>query len=383
MNFLQQVSLTVARVKRRIFHHIFLARFILIASALTLTFAAVLIFFLPVLRVGKDIFFGQVNVFSIVFSGQSKIKETDGRTNVLVLGTGNTGHEGLNLTDSILLVSFVSTVKDNEDVTKKPVTVISIPRDIYLDSLPGKINAAYADGEEKERGAGLILAKGAVSQIVGIPVHYAIQADFSAFQKVIDLLGGIDVMVQHQLDDPAFPISGKENDLCGKTEAEAQAFMSLSPTEQEQWLFFPCRYEKLHFDVGRQHMNGVTALKFVRSRHADGDEGTDFARSARQQQVVAGVKAKVFSTDTVFNPKRVEDIYLALKGTVHTDLSNAEINNLIPLIFKYRGVDIKSIVIDMNFLDNPPIDERGWILLPKGGNFETIQKFIKNELESK
>lgn len=382
MNSLEQVSLTLARVKRRIFHRIFLARFIII-SALIFTFAAILIFFLPVLRVSKDIFFGQVNVFSVVFSGQSKIKETDGRTNVLVLGTGNAGHEGLNLTDSILLVSFVSAPKNNDDVGKEPVAVISIPRDIYLDSLPGKINAAYADGEEKEKGAGLILAKGAVSQILGIPVHYAIQADFSAFQKVIDLLGGVDVQVQQPLDDPAFPIDGKENDLCGKTESEVQAFISLSPTEQEQWQFFSCRYENLHFDRGQQHMNGETALKFVRSRHAEGDEGTDFARSARQQQVIAGVKTKVFSTDTVLNPKRIEDIYLALKGMVHTDLSNSEINNLIPVVFKYRGAKIKSVAIDMNLLDNPPIDERGWILLPKGGDFEMIQKFVKAALESK
>lgn len=378
-----QLLLWGSRIKRRILHRIILARFILIGGLLTLALLATVVFLLPVLRVGKDLLFGQVNVFSVVFQSQSKIKETDGRTNILVLGTGGGTHEGSNLTDSILIISFLSTVKNEEDLGKNPVTVISVPRDIYLDTLPGKINAAYADGEDKEKGAGLVLAKGAVSQIVGMPIHYAIQADFSAFQKVIDILNGVDVQVLHTLDDPAYPIDGKENDLCGKTQDEVNYFISRGPTEQEQWQYFSCRYEKLHFDVGVQHMNGATALKFVRSRHADGDEGTDFARSARQQRVIAAVKTKAFSTDTILKPKRIEDIYLALKGTVNTDLNAKEINSLIPIVLAYRGAQINSVAIDMTLLDNPPIDEKGWILVPKAGDFSEIQKMIKEKLESK
>ncbi len=373
MTFFEQLSMWGSRTKRRIFHHIFLTRFVFISLAIVLALGAIVVFFLPVIRVGKDLFFGEINVLSVVFQNQAKIKETDGRTNILFLGTGGAGHEGTNLTDSMVLVSL----------GKDPVVLVSIPRDIYLDSLLGKINTAYALGEEKQKGSGLLLAKGATSQILGIPVHYAIQADFSAFQKIIDLLGGVDVKVEQTLDDGAYPIKGKGDELCGRTGEEVRAFMVSNPTEPEQWQFFPCRYEQLHFDPGVQHMNGETALKFVRSRHAQGDEGTDFARSRRQQQVLAGVKAKVFSTDTFLNPKKIEDIYLVLKDNVSTDLTNKEINDLIPIVLGYRDAIIGSVVLDMAVFDNPPEDERGWILLPKGGDFSVIQKMVKDKLEGK
>jgi LCP family protein required for cell wall assembly len=366
MSFFEQLSLWGSRVKRRVFHHIVLSRFIIVGFLGIFALLVALIFFLPVIRVGKDLLFGQVNVLSVMFQNQTKIKETEGRTNVLVLGTGGGLHDGPDLTDSILVVSFLTKVADKQTLGTTPVTVISIPRDIYLESLQGKINTAYAVGEEKQKGAGLILAKGAVSQIVGIPIHYAIQADFSAFQKVIDIIGGVDVTVEHQLDDNSYPIDGKGEDACGHSPIEIQNFSASFPSEQEIWQFFACRYERLHFDPGTQHMTGGTALKFVRSRHAEGDEGTDFARSRRQQLVMAAVKTKFFSTETFLNPKKIEDVYLVLKGNINTDLTSKDINQLVPLVLNYRKATIKTVLIDMTFLDNPPEDQRGWILLPKG-----------------
>jgi len=52
-------------------------------------------------------------------------------------------------------------------------------------------------------------------------------------------------------------------------------------------------------------MDGVTALKYVRSRHAIGAEGSDFARSKRQEKVVGAFKDKIFSLDVLLNPLRL------------------------------------------------------------------------------
>ena len=60
--------------------------------------------------------------------------------------------------------------------------------------------------------------------------------------------------------DSQYPIAGKENDACGGDAT------------------FACRYKTVQFQAGSQHMDGKTALMYVRSRHAEGDEGTDFAR---------------------------------------------------------------------------------------------------------
>src|SRR5690606_10518850 len=95
-----------------------------------------------------------------------------------------------------------------------------------------------------------------VEKIAGVPVHYAVVVDFNAFENVIDLIGGIEVNVLTPFVDSKYPIPGKENDLCGGDPE------------------FTCRYETLVFEKGLTFMDGETALKFARSRNAEGDEGT-------------------------------------------------------------------------------------------------------------
>jgi len=91
---------------------------------------------------------------------------------------------------------------------------------------------------------------------------------------MVDLLDGVEVDVENTFDDYRYPINGKENDLCdGDPE-------------------YDCRYEDIHFDQGLQLMSGETSLKYVRSRNAEGDEGTDFARSQRQQRLLLSFKEK-------------------------------------------------------------------------------------------
>ena len=51
----------------------------------------------------------------------------------------------------------------------------------------------------------------------------------------------------------------------------------------------------VHFNAGMQHMNGATALIYARSRHGNNGEGSDFARSRRQQQMIVGLKSQIES----------------------------------------------------------------------------------------
>jgi len=83
-------------------------------------------------------------------------------------------------------------------------------------------------------------------------------------------------------DDERYPIPGKEADECGG---------------DPEYL---CRYEMIHFDSGLQMMNGVTALKFVRTRNSENlEEGTDLARSIRQQKVLLAIRDKIMSTEII------------------------------------------------------------------------------------
>jgi LCP family protein required for cell wall assembly len=158
-------------------------------------------------------------VSGVVKSPLDNLKSNGNRTNILLLGMGGEGHQGGDLTDSILLVSL--------DIGTNLATIIPVPRDVWVPTLKAKINTAYHYGEERRAGGGLDLAKSAVSEILGIPVHYGVTLDFQGFIKAIDAVGGIDVVVENTFDDYKYPIPGKET------------------VEPES-----ARYEHIHFEKG-------------------------------------------------------------------------------------------------------------------------------------
>lgn len=347
------------KLKRRFFSRPRLVRAVAISALLILIVFLSVLILSPTLRATKRL---------LIPPASLPLKNDGGRINVLILGIGGDGHDdGSYLTDTMIVASLKTATPS--------VTLISIPRDIYLESLQQKINAAYEIG--LKRGAGLALAKESATQVTGLPIHYTIRFDFTVFEKIIDILGGVDINVPATLDDYSYPIDGQEQNSCGISP------IPIIVDELSVAKTFPCRFELLHFDAGPTHMDGKTALKFVRSRHAQGEEGTDFARSRRQQLVMKAIKGKVFSDQAFLNPAKDLAIYNELQGHIDTDFDTNQSVNLFNLARKFRNVEFTSIVIDLSLLENPPIDDRGWILLPKNDNWEEIHKFISDQLEKK
>lgn len=147
-----------------------------------------------------------ITLFRLVFDAGADLASIDGRVNILLLGIPGGAHDGADLTDTILVLSFHE--------KNHTLSMISLPRDIWSDTLKDKVNSAYHYGEMKKKGGGLVLAKAVVSDMVGLPIQFALVLDFSGFRKVIDLVGGIEVTVPKAFTDSEFPIPGKENDAC-------------------------------------------------------------------------------------------------------------------------------------------------------------------------
>lgn len=316
-----------------------------------------------------------------IFNNSINFKREDEKLNILILGIGGGKHEGPNLTDTIIFASI--------DADTKKITLISIPRDFWSPDLDAKINTAYAFAEEKDKGSGLNVARDAVGEILGQPIDYVIRLDFDGFVKAVDLIGGLDVEVERSFDDYEYPISGKEEDACGKSEEEVEKLA----TAESQLEAFPCRYEHLSFAKGRQFMDGETALKYVRSRHGSGGEGSDFARSKRQEQVISSFRDKVFSLGTILNPVKLVSLYDVLKGSIDTDIRQDEYDDFIKLAKKMEDAKIESVVLDIGdpsnerygLLTNPLSREpyRGqWVIVPRLGNgdFTEIQEVVKCSL---
>lgn len=325
-------------------------------------------------------------LFQLIVNKEVSLKKSNDSVNVLLLGIGGGKHEGPNLSDTMIFASI--------DQDKNRIALVSIPRDLWVPDLNARVNAAYAEGEEKRAGGGLVLAKAAVSKILGQRIDYSARVDFAGFVQAVTLIGGIDVDVERVLDDYAYPIEGKEKDSCGRSEEEIKTFTATQSAEEKLSEFFLCRYKHIHFDKGKIHMNGESALQFVRSRHALGEEGSDFARSMRQEKVIKAFKDKVLSLGTLLNPAKVLGLYDILQQSIDTDVEQGELDDFIRLAQEMRTAKIKSVVLDTGdeltgragLLINPPPEEHydfAWMLTPRigNGNFTEIQKYVECEIK--
>lgn len=195
------------------------------------------------------------------------------RINILLLGIDDGDSEAAETepkrTDAMLLASF--------DPETNQVAVLSIPRDTKV-ILPGhvdpeKINSAYTYG-------GVVMAKQTVANLLRVPIHYYVLANWQGFIDVVNLIGGVDIYVDKDMyyEDP---------------------------------------YADLVIDIkhGYQHMDGETAGKYVRFRK---DELGDIGRVQRQQKFLKAAAEQMFS---IQNVAQISNLLATLDKHVQTDLN--------------------------------------------------------------
>src|SRR3989344_1797449 len=292
--------------------------------------------------------------------------------NLLLIGYGGGGHEGGELSDSLIVAHL--------DPLAKRVALVSVPRDLWITLPTGgsnrenrKINHAYVLG-------GSTLAKQAVSTVVGLPIQYFISVSFDGITQAIDELDGVTVDVPVAFDDYFYPVPGKEIETCGKTPEEVGVILTtLSGFEIDKQ--FPCRFEQLHFDAGKQLMDGERALKFVRSRHS-AQHGGDFARSQRQQALLLGIRDRLLSLGALNDAVA---FFNQLSHTIQTDLNEEAIlvlkdsaGNLSD--YQYRSIQLTTD----NALTLTTSSDGQSILVPKegAGHWARIHAYIAGAIEN-
>ncbi len=279
--------------------------------------------------------------------------EADDRINILLLGMGGVAHDGGYLTDTIMLASI-------EPSTNK-VALVSIPRDLTVpveDMGMQKINSINAFAEMSAKGSGGLAISQAVSDLLGVPIDYYVRVDFEGFVNIVNELDGLDVYVENTLDDYRYPVMGRE---------DAEDYES--------------RFEHLHVDQGWQHMDGELALKYARSRHAAGAEGSDFARARRQQRIMAAAKDKLLSRSTLLNPDRLLSILNEFQDHVATNFKIWEMLKLWDILKDVSKDDIITRVLDSSpggLLYESYNDQGAFVLTPRSGDFAEIQYYVKN-----
>jgi LCP family protein required for cell wall assembly len=308
-----------------------------------------------VLRGGGSAAALQPNVAPALLKG-----EGDGRINILLLGKGGPGHDGPDLTDTIMIASV--------DPIHKTAALVSVPRDFWVKPDGGysytKINSIYANAkyavqngkkianqDQAAEDAGEVAIQKTLENTLGIPIHYHVMVDFEGFRKAIDTVGGVDINVQTALVDPT--VAWENN------------------------------WKATIAPVGQNHMNGTKALLYARSRH--GSARGDFDRSVRQREILVAMKEKIFSAGTYSNPVKISQLISAFGDHVETNFSPTEVSRLYTIAKMITPNKVASVG-----LADPPNDyittsmvAGQSVVVPKVGigDYTAIQSYIRNTLK--
>jgi len=241
------------------------------------------------------------SVGSVLFSPSPSPAPTpaaqQGAFTVLLLGSDDDSKFSPDhvLTQSMILVRVMPATRQ--------VVMISIPRDLWVPLSTGgsgKIDGAYSYG-----GAGAAIAT--VQQNFGVHVDDYIWVGLLGLIRVIDAIGGVDIVTSNPVMDDYYPA-----DVYGGS---------------------PYGYQRVAVLAGPQHLDGIHAMQYVRSRHSDLQ--SDFGRSKRQQQVLQAIRLKAKQ----LAPSDIPALASAIGGELKTSIGLDRVARLVPLAASFDNPD--------------------------------------------
>ncbi|OGE91578.1 MAG: hypothetical protein A3C85_01825 [Candidatus Doudnabacteria bacterium RIFCSPHIGHO2_02_FULL_48_21] len=304
----------------------------------------------------QKIFEGQKFSFARLFTSSDKLLqgEDGGEIKILLMGISGGNHDGATLADTMILATLKLPKEKNESTQ---VSLFSIPRDLAA-NVPGfgvkKINSAYAYGEAAGKNNGPMLAVDATEDLLGTDIPYYAVIDFQGFEDIINHLGGIKLNVETGFTDELFP-----DDRGGYL-------------------------EPLVFHAGEQTMDGRRALQYVRSRHGNNNQGSDFARARRQQVLLKALKDEVFQLKVLTNLNLLNQLMEDFAGHVRTNLEPRGLMRLYDLTKDIKQENILSLSFQLGstlLCDYISELDGQFLLIPCAGlgNFEQIREFWRNQ----
>lgn len=264
--------------------------------------------------------------------GQEPLWQGKDRVTILVMGTDARPDEAgyRTRTDTMILAMI--------DPATKRASMLSIPRDLYVE-IPGKglerVNSAYVYG-------GGPLAVQTIEYNFGIPIDYYAVVDFKVFITLVDEIGGIDLYVPKEINDPTYP-----DEYYG--------------------------YDPFYMPAGMQHMDGETALKYARTRKGD----NDYERARRQQAVIMAIREKILTFKML--PVLIEkapELSAALTDSIRTDMTFEEMIALARVAGDIPDENIRSGVIDANYVIGHRTSEGAQVEIPRRDSIAGLLRYV-------
>ena len=299
---------------------------------------------------------GRGNLFDL-FSLNSETYEplktdANGRTNILAIGTsgynmdgdeGNGVHDGAQLTDSIMVISFDQKTGD--------VAMLSLPRDLKgptTCTATGKINEIYwchggsgdASVQEEETAVNAVME--AVGSILDIDFQYYAHLNWGSLASVVDILGGITVTLDEDILDYYYT-------------------------------------KAVYYANTPYTINGAEAVGLARARH--GTVGGDFSRGASQQKIIVGIKDKILESN--LSIPDMLGLASTLGDNLRTNFSLSEIKTLAHNLSILDFDVMRQISLYPDYMATGEINGISYVLPKAGvGNYTAIQRYVAKQLSS-
>jgi LCP family protein required for cell wall assembly len=263
------------------------------------------------------------------------------RVTVLLVGIDFAPGRDNHLTDTMLVATL--------DPDTGRGAMVSVPRDlfgvpmgdgrVYNAKLNSLMSVAEDDPTQFPRG-GLGSLKAAIGELLGTPIHYVAAIDIEGMRQVVDTIGGVDVVSERAIEDPQY-----HDTFTG-----------------QRGFFLP---------AGPHHLDGATAMAYVRSRLGAGD--SDFTRAARQQQVLTAIAEKLTAGNLLVSLPGLLD---AVKDNVVTDIPASRIPDIAAEIQDANLGGIRQVVLspDAGYVTVEQSPIAGYILHP---NFDAIRELAE------
>lgn len=263
-----------------------------------------------------------------------QLQTENGRFNILVLGIDSLPGRGESppLTDTMIFVSI--------DTTSGRIDLLSLPRDLWSADYQTKINALYYYGQEKDPTSPEKFPTDVISEMLNMPVHRTTVISMDSIASLIDLIGGLEIDVPTGFTDELFP------------RTDVDVTVERDPAKL---------YKTVTFEKGRTVMSGETTLEYIRSRHSDsGVEGSDTARSERQQLVINSLMAQLMREKTLANFALLGKLYQFYQLNFAKYISTVDVIALLKSLAPHR----EQILLKSHYFSIWPDDDKGVIWHP-------------------
>ncbi|KAK1181508.1 LCP family protein [Streptomyces sp. NBS 14/10] len=258
--------------------------------------------------------------------GENNAAVSDGPMNILVIGTDKRdgkGNEGYGDAGSVGHADTTLLFHVSKDRTN--ATALSIPRDMITDIpdcptkqkdgetkvIPGQQSVRFNTSlGQEERDPGCTWRT--VEKLTGLQIDHFLMADFNAVKTLSSAVGGVEVCLGKDIDDPK---------------------------------------SHLKLSKGRHTVEGEQALAFVRTRHSVGFE-SDLDRIKLQQQFLSSMMRKMKSSGTLTSPSKMWDLANSATKALTVDTGIGTVNKLKDLALNLSKVDLKNVT----FVTVPVVD---------------------------